>query len=439
MKKLKKGFTIVELVIVIAVIAILAGVLIPVFSNVVEKANLSNDKSFIRNANVTLTSEAITDDIDYASDAILALNKNGFAGKYNPYSSNSRYGYHKESNTMYLVQNNTVVYPETDDVKVSDLWFLWQNRAVDKVDGAVKYIALTNITEKGYYKTHFNDGNFYTIDLGGHYINTETIIDKVAVVNGVVISGAVGSGEDVVILEQGSKADDITANPGTAEQPKLVENKVFKETDAIEGAKNITFKNCYFYNTKTSGIHLNNATFDGCTFIDSANGGYIFNVQGDSTTNYKGTLTVKNCEFINCSRVFNIPILVKGETEPGQIIITGNTFSGVTESKRGVIQLQTQKHNEQATGYGYIDITISDNTFTDVAATQAGIVILHETLQQLTDITADNITFSNNKVASTISTSKYVVNDNGMADGDFSGGYFAFKTAVTNKFKAGRR
>ena len=43
MKKLfnKKGFTIVELVIVIAVIAILAAVLIPTFSNLTEKANES--------------------------------------------------------------------------------------------------------------------------------------------------------------------------------------------------------------------------------------------------------------------------------------------------------------------------------------------------------------------------------------------------------------
>lgn len=42
MKKLnKKGFTIVELVIVIAVIAILAAVLIPTFANVSEKANES--------------------------------------------------------------------------------------------------------------------------------------------------------------------------------------------------------------------------------------------------------------------------------------------------------------------------------------------------------------------------------------------------------------
>ena len=37
----KKGFTLVELVIVIAVIAILAAVLIPVFANLIEKANVS--------------------------------------------------------------------------------------------------------------------------------------------------------------------------------------------------------------------------------------------------------------------------------------------------------------------------------------------------------------------------------------------------------------
>ena len=46
----KRGFTIVELVIVIAVIAILAAVLIPTFSNVVKKANLSAELQQIRNA-----------------------------------------------------------------------------------------------------------------------------------------------------------------------------------------------------------------------------------------------------------------------------------------------------------------------------------------------------------------------------------------------------
>lgn len=51
MKKNKKGFTIVELVIVIAVIAILAAVLIPTFTNVVDQANRSAALEEARNAN----------------------------------------------------------------------------------------------------------------------------------------------------------------------------------------------------------------------------------------------------------------------------------------------------------------------------------------------------------------------------------------------------
>ena len=46
----KKGFTIVELVIVIAVIGILAGVLIPTFSGIVQRANESKINQEMTNA-----------------------------------------------------------------------------------------------------------------------------------------------------------------------------------------------------------------------------------------------------------------------------------------------------------------------------------------------------------------------------------------------------
>ena len=57
LKAIKKGFTIVELVIVIAVIAILAGVLIPSFSSIMKKANLSADKQAVREMNMALAAD----------------------------------------------------------------------------------------------------------------------------------------------------------------------------------------------------------------------------------------------------------------------------------------------------------------------------------------------------------------------------------------------
>ena len=58
MKKLnKKGFTIVELVIVIAVIAILAAVLIPTFATVIKKANINAALQGGRNAYTAIMAE----------------------------------------------------------------------------------------------------------------------------------------------------------------------------------------------------------------------------------------------------------------------------------------------------------------------------------------------------------------------------------------------
>ena len=59
MKKNRKGFTIVELVIVIALIAILAAVLIPTFSNVINNAHESNDTIMVKNLNTILNAEEV--------------------------------------------------------------------------------------------------------------------------------------------------------------------------------------------------------------------------------------------------------------------------------------------------------------------------------------------------------------------------------------------
>ena len=86
MKKMnKKGFTIVELVIVIAVIAVLAAVLIPTFSGMVNKANESAALQLATNTYKSLlTEEEYNGDLDLnktadAADLYIKVNQ---AGKY---------------------------------------------------------------------------------------------------------------------------------------------------------------------------------------------------------------------------------------------------------------------------------------------------------------------------------------------------------------------
>ena len=57
MRKLKKGFTIIELVIVIAVIAVLTAVLVPTFVHLSKKARDTNDKSVVTSANIQLAAQ----------------------------------------------------------------------------------------------------------------------------------------------------------------------------------------------------------------------------------------------------------------------------------------------------------------------------------------------------------------------------------------------
>ena len=109
----KKGFTIVELVIVIAVIAILAAVLIPTFAGIIKKAQLSSDQQAVRNMNVALAASGDLADINAVIDA---LAENGFNSKKAliPVSKDHGFFYYEAAKCVVLVNtaDSTVVYPE---------------------------------------------------------------------------------------------------------------------------------------------------------------------------------------------------------------------------------------------------------------------------------------------------------------------------------------
>ena len=81
MKHNKKAFTVVELVIVIAILAILAAVLIPTFVGLVEKANESNTLKLVKNLNTALRADkpdVASDKHETMYDALMAAKGFGY-------------------------------------------------------------------------------------------------------------------------------------------------------------------------------------------------------------------------------------------------------------------------------------------------------------------------------------------------------------------------
>jgi len=116
----KRGFTIVELVIVIAVIAILAAVLVPTFSNVINKANYSADMQACREMNMALAEEEAKDGYvkpTSVSRVMTILANHGYdAANWQPLSSDYKFLWDSETNQIVLVlkADGTIVYPDAE-------------------------------------------------------------------------------------------------------------------------------------------------------------------------------------------------------------------------------------------------------------------------------------------------------------------------------------
>ena len=88
-KNNKRGFTLAELLIVVAIIAVLTAIAIPVFSSQLEKSREATDLANIRSAYAALVSEYLTADSTFAGKSIAVAAKqtqdnwsNGTANEY---------------------------------------------------------------------------------------------------------------------------------------------------------------------------------------------------------------------------------------------------------------------------------------------------------------------------------------------------------------------
>ncbi len=333
-KKTKKGFTLVELLVVIAILAILATVSVVGYTSFIAKANLSNDQTTISMINDNLEAEFAAKKPISASEALAGLLPLGFHGdKFDAYSKGYHYAYNLEENKFYLVSDaNAVVYPD-NSAELSSLWGLYSDNGNDYVDGIVKYVALTTLKNEYDFDQEFTGSN-YEIDLNGNVMLIDSANKSaIKLYNGIIgVTGYNGvSAEDVI----------PTYNAATLKQQFPVTDGKLEVKDCVitvpdnyyisYDATNVVFKNCVF----TDALHIVDdvavetgdvtITIEDCTFVGGCEkenkGAYNLVIQ-----NWKGvsslTVNIKNNTFDNCQRaiIFNTSTNLNATVE-------GNTFN----------------------------------------------------------------------------------------------------------------
>lgn len=202
-KKLRRAFTIVELVIVIAVIAILAAVLIPTFTSLIQKANVSNDTSLCRNLNTELAMDESENGKPESMKEVLAvLEKAGYKiDTLSPTANGYYYVWDKISNQILLVDENfTVEYSsKTYDVDNKEFWL-----AVGKEDTVSFALGEENI-----------DGILFTSDYSGELDITRSL--AVDTLDGAVINIVNINSSEALTAEVGGEVLTLNINAPSGE------------------------------------------------------------------------------------------------------------------------------------------------------------------------------------------------------------------------------
>ncbi len=164
----RKAFTLVELVIVIAVISILAAVLIPTFSGIIRSANKSADEQILASINLGL---AMADKIENEDDLKKAINETFSEGTYEKLAPKSaQYGYYY----WYDVETNTVVLKTYSEIEALHNERASASSSNAKKRGAVAMAATVaknegfKDSEKSNFRMFFD--NFFILDKGGSVV-----------------------------------------------------------------------------------------------------------------------------------------------------------------------------------------------------------------------------------------------------------------------------
>jgi len=350
-KNSRKGFTITELVIVIAVIAILAAVLIPTFSSLIKKANRSSDEQAVREMNNVLQAETADNKPTSLKEVIDILEKAGYdALALSPHTKGYEFYWCSEHNTIMLVT---------------------------QADKAVKFPTDKKLAEA--FATHLADGKVFILKDGAKYINVEVTSENI--VEALQAGSDITLTEDIVLNEVVAIKDTMTIDlnghklngSGNASRPLEMTNGANLTVQA--GDKNVdcgayglvnipgTVKECNVtleggtYNANTdngSFVRLregaDNVTLKlkDVNYIDKSGDGFALNVygfggeaeilvEGGSYTAYAGFQVPGKAKFVGVTiNTSGVAFEISGETELIDCVITTANATVGTAPAAGV-------------------------------------------------------------------------------------------------------
>ena len=272
----KKGFTIVELVIVIAVIAILAAVLIPTFSNLIKKANESSDIQAVRQMNTILAAENAFVGGITINDAVTALEEAGFNGdKYVPLVAGTYFFY--DQNTKQIVYTEykdgkyNVLFPKDATIEGHALFSLSGDVAKAPYDAPVidaeKNSATFTISTAEQFAQLAAD--FKALTDGGELENfTTTEVDQITCVTGKHIVINLGGNIDMkgAAFNLNIIDCDFTLNGNGYTISGVVNNSGFALSAQNEEKKTASYGGAFLGYVVNSKVDFNDVTFENCHF-----------------------------------------------------------------------------------------------------------------------------------------------------------------------------
>ena len=262
-KSNRKGFTIVELVIVIAVIAILAAVLIPTFSNLIKKANESSDIQAVRQMNTLLKAEGAVEK-NNIFDVFDVLHEGNLDAKdYKPLVAGTYFFWDDKADCIvYTDADFNVIFPKDYDKANKGNWF-----------------SLTQTIEaKAPANYSAGEGLTYNVSSGAEMLFVLSKIDEGDVKNATIVIPAKGIDMMGASFGIGDLQTNLTIKSATNEKV-VISNAIaidvsyrgdgvtdghdgqyavglFGEINAALTIENVTFKNIHVKNTHGSGVGI---------------------------------------------------------------------------------------------------------------------------------------------------------------------------------------